>query len=85
MIFTDSKHSLPCQKCLASGGRGSAVGRARLLVRKVMDLDPRSGRPLPTGWVGVIIMWPAEAEVMVSPLCLRVAARKIARLVRDIV
>ena len=32
--------------------------------------DPRYGRPLPTGWVGVSIMWPAETEVMVSPLCL---------------
>ena len=33
-------------------------------------LDSRCGRPLPTGWVGVSIMWPAETEVMVSRLCL---------------
>ena len=26
--------------------------------------DPRCGRPLPTGRVGVSIMWPAEIEVM---------------------
>ena len=32
--------------------------------------DSRCGRPLPTGWVGVSIMWPAETEVMVSQLCL---------------
>ena len=28
------------------------------------------GCPLPTGWVGVSIMWPAETEAMVSQLCL---------------
>ena len=49
-------------------GRISSVGRAR-------DsggpwFDPRCSRPLPTGWVGVSIMWPAETEVMCSPLCL---------------
>ena len=32
--------------------------------------DSRPGRPLPTGWVGVSVMWPAETEVMVSVLCL---------------
>ena len=25
--------------------------------------DPRCGHPLPTGWVGVSIMWPSETEV----------------------
>ena len=32
--------------------------------------DPHCGRPLPTAWVDVSIMGPAETEVMVSPLCL---------------
>ena len=32
--------------------------------------DSRFGRLLPTDWVGVSIMWQAETEVMVSPLCL---------------
>ena len=30
---------------------------------------PVVGHRLPTGWVGVSIMWPAETEVMVSQLC----------------
>ena len=32
------------------------------------EFDPRCGRPLPTGRVGVNIMWLAEIEVTVSPL-----------------
>ena len=50
--------------------RGSSVGRARDSWWGGPGLDPRCGRPLPTGWVGVSSMWPAETEVMVSPLCL---------------
>ena len=51
------------------GGGGSSVGRA-------LDswFDSCCGRPLPTGWVSVSIMWPAETEVMVC-----VAASKIVR------
>ena len=41
--------------------------------------DPLSVCPLPTGWVGVSIMWLAETEVTVSPLWLCVAARRIIR------
>ena len=41
--------------------------------------DSRCGCPLPTGWVGVCIMRLAEAEVMVSPLCLVCAALKLVR------
>ena len=52
------------------GGRGSSVGRARDFWSGGPGFDPRCGRPLPTGWVGVSIMWPAEIEVMVSQLCL---------------
>ena len=52
------------------GGRGSSVGRARDSWLGGPGFDPRCGRPLPTGWVGVSIMWPAETEVMVSQLCL---------------
>ena len=33
----------------------------------------------PTGWVSVSIIRQAETEVMVSPLCVCVAARKIVR------
>ena len=34
------------------------------------SIRPSCGRPILTSWVGVSIMWPAETEVMVSPLCL---------------
>ena len=51
-------------------GRGSSVGRAFCSWWGGPGLDFRCGRPLPTGWVGVSIMWPAETEVMVSQLCL---------------
>ena len=52
------------------GGGGSSVDRARDSGWGGPGFDPRCCRPLPTGWVGVSIMWPAETEVMVSPLCL---------------
>ena len=54
------------------GGRGggSSVGRARDSWWGGPGFDSRCGRPLPTGWVGVCIMWPTEMEVMVSQLCL---------------
>ena len=51
-------------------GRGSSVGRARDSWSGGRGFDPRCGRPLPTGWVGVSIMLPAEIEVMVSQLYL---------------
>ena len=38
------------------GGRGSSVGRARDSWSGGPGFDPRCGRPLPTGWVGVSIM-----------------------------
>ena len=50
-------------------GRGSSIGRARDSWWGGPGFDLRCDRPLPTGWVGVSIMWPAEAEVMVSQLC----------------
>ena len=54
---------------VAFRGRGSSVGRARDSWWGGPGFDSRCGRPLPTGWVGVSIMWPAETEVMVSQLC----------------
>ena len=51
------------------GKRGSSVGKARYSWSGGPWFDPRCDRPLPTGSVGVSIMWPAETEVMVSPLC----------------
>ena len=48
------------------GGRGSSVGRTRDSWSGGPRFDPRCGRLLPTGWVGVSIMWPAETEVIVS-------------------
>ena len=61
------------------GEAGSSVGTARHFWSGGRGFDPDSRRLLPTGWVGVSRMWPAETEVMVSPLCLCVAARKIIR------
>ena len=58
---------------------GSSVSRARDFWSADRGFDPGSGLPLPTGWVGVSIIRPAETEVMVSPLCLCVAARKVVR------
>ena len=55
---------------LILGGRGSSVGRAPDSWWGGPGFDCRCGRPLPTGWVGVSIMWPAETEAMVFQLCL---------------
>ena len=44
------------------GGRGSSVGRARDSWWGGTGFDARCGRPLPTGWSGVIIMWPARQK-----------------------
>ena len=58
---------------LRGGGRGggsSSGGKAHDSWWGGPRFDSRCGRPLPTGWVGVSIMWPAETEVMVSQLCL---------------
>ena len=52
-------------------GWGSSVGR----VRYSWSGGFCSGRRLFTGWVVVSIMRLAETKVVVSPLCLRVAAR----------
>ena len=52
------------------GDGGSSNGRARNSWWGGPGFDLPYGRPLPTGWVGVSIMWLAETEVMVSPLCL---------------
>ena len=51
------------------GGVAQSVERATP-GEEVPGSIPDCGRPLPTGWVGVSIMWPAETEVMVSQLCL---------------
>ena len=51
-------------------GGGSSVDRARNSWWGGRGFDPRCGHPLPTGWDGVSIMWPADTEVMASPLCL---------------
>ena len=42
------------RRCIAKGG--SSVGRARNSWSEGPGFDPRSGRPLPIGWVGVSIM-----------------------------
>ena len=52
------------------GGGGSSVGRAHDSWLGGPGFDSRSDSPLPTGWVGVSMMWQAETEVMVSQLCL---------------
>ena len=54
------------------GGGGRSVCRARDSWWGGPGFDSCCGRPLRTGWVGVSIMWPAETEVMVSPLLCRV-------------
>ena len=54
---------------------GSSVGRACDFLSGGDGFDPRSDRPLTTGWVGVSRILPGETKVMVSPLCLCVAAR----------
>ena len=69
---SDAIHILYIYVCISTllGGRGSSVDRARDSWSGGPGLDPRCGRPLPTGWVGVSILWPTETEVMVSQLCL---------------
>ena len=51
------------------GGHGSSVSRACGFWSEGRGFDPCSWRRLPTGWVSVSIMWPAETEVMVSWFC----------------
>ena len=55
-------------KSILSPGKGGVV--AQLLGRNFWSggcgFDPCSSCLLPTGWVGVSNMWPAETEVMVS-------------------
>ena len=58
------------QKGGGGGEGGSSVGRARDFWWGGPGFDSRCDRQLPTGWVGVSIMWPAEIEAMVSQLCL---------------
>ena len=65
-------------------GWGSSVGRERDSWRGGRRFDSHCGRPLPNGWVGVSILWPAETEVMVSRSVSCMAARKIVRPVQDI-
>ena len=55
---------------LLSRGYGSSVGRMCDSWWWGPGFDLCCGRPIPTGWVSVSIMWPAETEVMVSPICL---------------
>ena len=61
------------------GAHGSSVGRALDSWWGGPGFDSRCGRPLPTGWVGVSIMWPAETEAMSPSSVSCVAARKIVR------
>ena len=60
-------------------GGGSSVSRVRDFWSGDRGFDPGFGRPIPTGWVGISIMRQTGTEVMVSPLYLCVAARKIVR------
>ena len=55
--------------CCFSWGLGSSVGRARDSWWGGPGFNSRFGRPLPTGWVCVSIMWPAETKVMVCLMC----------------
>ena len=48
---------------------GSSVGRVCNSWWGGRGFNHRCGRLLPTGWVSVSIMWPAEIEVMVSIVC----------------
>ena len=68
--YREDELSRKREKLSSNGGRGSSVGRARDSWSGGPGLDPRCGHPLPTSWVGVSIMCPAEIEVMVSQLCL---------------
>ena len=66
--------------CLGGGGgeAGSSVHRTRNLVRRSWI---RSWVRAPSlfCWISVSVMCPAETEVMVSPLCLCMAAPKFVR------
>ena len=61
---------LICLSDFRGGGGGvlssSSVGRVRDSWWGGPGIDSRCRHPLPTGWVGVSIMWPAETELMVS-------------------
>ena len=59
----------PSQSLFQLIQRGSSVGRPRDTWWGGPGFDSRCSRPLPTGLVGVSILWPAETEVMVYPLC----------------
>ena len=59
--------------------KGRSVGRARYFSSEDHGFDPRSGRRSLLVGVDVIIMLPSETYVMVSPLCLNVAAHKYVR------
>ena len=77
------QYGLPVLAKLRRGGGGggggdTSVGKAGDFWSGLCGFDPSSGRLLPTAWVGVSIM-NVEAEVIVSSLCLCVAARKIVR------
>ena len=52
----------------SNNGCRSSVGRARDYWCGGFGFDSHCGRTLPTGWVGVSIVSPAETEVMVSSL-----------------
>ena len=54
----------PMISIFKGGERGSSVGRARGSWWGGPEFDSRCGCPLPTGWVGVSIMWPAETEMV---------------------
>ena len=61
----------PDQKVLST--QGGAVARSverATSGEEVLSLIPAVTARSPTGWVGVCVLWPAETEVMVSPLCL---------------
>ena len=49
--------------------RCNSFGRERAFSSGGHGFDPGYGRPLPTDWVGINAMWPAQTEDMVSPLC----------------
>ena len=57
-------NTVVCWQFEGGGGGGTSVGRARDSGWGGPGFNPRCGRPLPTGWVGVSILWPAETEVM---------------------
>ena len=66
----NKKQNNPTTLRQKKGGGGISVCRARDSWWGDPGFDLHCGRPLPTGWVGVSIMWTSETEVMVSPLCL---------------